>query len=95
MDLRLASLALALVAGCATSVDWSKPGATQEATDADVKACRLAAENVPALARLPSTPPSGTGTLTTGTNLDADVQLERAQRVETCMRGRGYQLVRK
>jgi hypothetical protein len=27
--------------------------------------------------------------------VDADVQLERAQRVDQCMRSRGYQLVRK
>jgi hypothetical protein len=95
MDLKLTALGLVLLAGCASTVDWTKAGATQEAIDADVKACRVAAHNVPALARLPSTPPSGTGTLTTGTNLDADVQLEQAQRVEACMRARGYQLVRR
>lgn len=95
MDLKLAWLVLPLVAACASSVDWSKPGATQAATDADAKACRLAADQVPALPRLRTAPPSGTGTSTTGSDLDADTQLARAQRIEACMRSRGYQLVSK
>lgn len=93
MDLKLACLALPLVAACASSVDWSKPGSTQAAMDADVKACRLAADRVPALPRLRTAPPSGTGSSTTGSDLDADTQLAQAQRIETCMRSRGYQLV--
>ncbi|HEX7053675.1 MAG TPA: hypothetical protein VF211_07045 [Burkholderiales bacterium] len=93
MDLRLAALGLALVAGCATRFDWSKPGATQEAIDADLRACRLAAESIPALPRVRTAPPSGTGSSTTGSELDADTQLERAQRTEACMRSRGYELV--
>lgn len=95
MDLKPAALALALVTGCASTLDWSKPGATQDAVDTDLKACRVAAERYPAAPRLPSTPPSGTGTLSTGTDRDADTQLTQAQRVETCMRSRGYQLVRR
>lgn len=93
MDLKLAWLVLPLAAACASSVDWSKPGATQAAMDEDVKACRLAAQRVPALPRLRTAPPSGTGSSTTGSDLDADTQLAQAQRIETCMRSRGYQLV--
>lgn len=95
MDLKPAALALLFLAACASNIDWSKPGATQEATDADIKACRLAAESVPTLPRPRTAPPSGTGSYATGSELDADTQLEQAQRVETCMRSRGYQLVRK
>lgn len=95
MDLKLASLALVLAAGCASAVDWSKPGGTQDALDADLKACRLAAESIPALPRINTAPPSATGSTATGTDVDADVQLQRAQRVDTCMRARGYQLVRR
>ena len=95
MDLRIISLGLLLLAGCASGVDWSKPGATQESTDADMKACRLAAERMPALPRVRTATPSGTGSYTTGSELDADTQLERTQRLEACMRERGYQLVRK
>lgn len=95
MDLKPACLALLLVTACASPMDWSKPGATQDAIDADVRACRLAAESYPVSPRLPSTPPSGTGTRSTGTDLDADTQLVEAQRVDSCMRSRGYQLVRR
>jgi hypothetical protein len=95
MDLKHAWLALPLLAACASGVDWSKPGATQAALDADVKDCRLAAQRVPALPRLRTAPPSGTGSSTTGSDLDADTQLAQAQRIESCMRSRGYQLVSK
>lgn len=88
-------LAALLLAGCASGFDWSKPGATQQAIDTDLKACRLIAERTPALPRVRTTLPSGTGTYSTGSELDADAQLEQAQRVETCMRERGYQLVAK
>ena len=95
MDLRLARFALLLLAGCATNLDWTRAGATQEAVDADLKACRLAAQSYPGLPRVRTSPPSATGSTVTGTDVDADVQLERAQRVDACMRGRGYQLVRR
>jgi hypothetical protein len=95
MDLKLSALGLVFVAGCASHVDWAKPGTAQEFVDADIKACRLAAESYPALPRLRTAPPSATGSSSTGTDLDADVQLQRAQRVESCMRERGYQLVTK
>ncbi len=95
MDLKLAWLALPLVAACASTVEWSKPGATQQAIDADVKACRLAAERLPALPRPQTVPPASGMSSTTGTDLDADRQLQQAQRIDACMRERGYQLVRK
>ena len=100
MDLKRASLGAPLlgallVAGCASGFDWSKPGATQQAIDSDLKACRLIAERAPALPRVRTALPSGTGTYSTGSERDADAQLEQAQRVETCMRERGYQLVAK
>ena len=95
MDLKRAALAMTVLAGCASPLDWSKPHATPQAIDADLKACRLAADRVPLLPRLQTAPPSGTGTSTTGSDLDADTQLARAQLVERCMRERGYRLVRK
>lgn len=99
MDLRLSLrvatlLAVIALAGCASDVDWSKPGASREATDADIKACRVGAERIPTLPRPRTAQPSGTGSYTTGSEIDADTQLEQAQRVEACMRARGYQLVR-
>lgn len=93
MDLRLAALAFLLLAACASRFNWAKPGATQDAVDADLKACRLAAQSYPGLPRVRTAPPSATGSTATGTDIDADVQLERAQRVDACMRSRGYQLV--
>jgi hypothetical protein len=95
MDLRLAPFALLLLGGCAANLDWTRPGATQDAVDADLKACRLAAQSYPGLPRVRTSPPAATGSTATGTDVDADVQLERAQRVDQCMRSRGYQLVRK
>ena len=95
MDLKAVWLAPALLAACASTVDWSKPGATQAAIDADVKACRAQADKVPVLPRQQTTTPSGAASYPTGTELDADRQLVLAQRLETCMRERGYELVKK
>jgi hypothetical protein len=95
MDLKLAWLALPFLAACASTVEWAKPGATQQAIDADVRACRVAADQVPTLPRPQTAPPTTGAGSPTGTDLDADRQLQQAQRVEVCMRERGYQLVRK
>lgn len=95
MDLKLAWIALPFIAACASTVEWTKPGATQQAIDADVKACRLTAESVPTLPRPQTAPPAAGMSSPTGTDLDADRQLQQAQRVDACMRERGYQLVRK
>jgi hypothetical protein len=92
---RLALLAMPIIAACASNLDWEKPGASRAAVDADVRACRLAAQNVPTLPRPQTAQPSGTATTTTGTDLDADRQLAEAQRVDACMRQRGYQLVQR
>lgn len=86
-----ASVALALLAGCASSVDWQKPGATSEATNADVRACRGAAQATPILGR-PQTTPSGAILEPSGTDLNADRQMQEAQRVQDCMRQKGYGL---
>ena len=93
--MRSGGLALLLLAACAANVNWSKPGVTQAALDADLKSCRLAAERVPTLPRPQTAPPSGSASSSTGTELDADRQLAQAQLVERCMRERGYQLVAK
>lgn len=95
MGLRSAWLALPLLAACASTLDWSKPGASQEQIDADVKACRTLAVQIPIVPKERTTAPSGAISQPTGTNLDADRQLAIAQRTESCMRQRGYQLVRK
>ena len=95
MDLRAPSLMLLLLAGCAATTDWSKPGATDAQIDADARACSSAAENVPVVPRQQAVAPSGAAGYSTGTELDADRQLVVAQRVERCMRERGYERTRK
>jgi hypothetical protein len=94
MGMKLRWLALPLLAACASTVDWSKPGATQAEIDADIGACRRAAQGVPTLPRL-QTAPSGAVSQPTGTDLDADRQMQEAQRVQECMQKRGYRLVAK
>ena len=88
-------LALPLLAGCASTMDWSKPGTDQGQVDADVRACSSAADNVPVVPRQQTAAPSGAANYSTGTELDADRQFVVAQRVERCMRDRGYERVKK
>jgi hypothetical protein len=96
MDVKLFWLpAAAILAGCASTVDWQKPGTSQAAVDADVKACQQAAQAVPTLPRQQTAQPSGALSYPSGSELDADRQFEQARRLDECMRGRGYQLVRK
>ena len=95
MDLKRATFSLLLVAGCASTTDWAKPGATDAQIDADVKACSTAAQNVPVVPRQQTIAPSGAANYSTGTDLDADRQLVVAQRVERCMRERGYERTKK
>lgn len=95
MGLRSAWLAVPFLAACASTVDWSKPGASQEQIDADLKACRTLAVQIPIVPRERTTAPSGAVSQSTGTDLNADRQLVVAQRTESCMRQRGYQLIRK
>lgn len=68
---------------------------SQEQIDADLKACRTLAVQIPIVPRERTTAPSGAVSQSTGTDLNADRQLVVAQRTESCMRQRGYQLIRK
>jgi hypothetical protein len=89
-----------LIAGC-SSVQWDKPGATSASIDADFRSCSAAAQAVPSLPSPRTTSnsvevrtgPTGIGVQTpSGAYGDADRQLEQGQRVEDCMRGKGYTL---
>jgi hypothetical protein len=95
--------ALLLVAGCSTA-QWDKPGATQASIDADLRACTNEAQ---ALANLPAprttssaievrTTHSGVGGVGVQTPAssygDADTQLQQGERVQSCMRQKGYTL---
>jgi hypothetical protein len=83
-------LALVILAGC-SSVQWDKPGATQAGVDADLRACATAADAVPTLTA-PRTTSSGIEMQPHPTDRDADRQLQQAQRVQACMRDKGYSL---
>jgi hypothetical protein len=83
-------LGVLLVAGCST-VQWDKPGATQASVDADVRACTTAAQAVPTLPQ-PRTTSFGIEMQPHPTDRDADRQLQEAQRVQACMREKGYTL---
>jgi hypothetical protein len=91
MDVKLAWLALCLVTACASSVEWQKPGATQASSDSELQACRLAAQNAPALPR-PQTAPTSQAN---ATEVNAERLGQEAQRVQDCMQKRGYRLVAK
>ena len=93
-------LCLALLAGCST-VQWDKPGATAESVDADLRSCNAAAHATPGMSspRTTSNSPEVRASPTTGVSVqsagaygDADKQLQQGQRVDDCMRGRGYTL---
>ena len=92
-------LGLLLLAGC-TGAQWDKPGATSASIDADLRGCVAAAQAVPALPSPRTTSnsvevrtgPSGVGVQTAGTYGDADLQLQEGQRVQDCMRQKGYAL---
>ena len=85
-------LAVLLLAGC-SSVQWDKPGATQASVDADLRACSTAAQAVPTLAQ-PKTTSTGIEIQPHPTDRDADRQLQEAQRMQACMREKGYTLRR-
>ena len=86
-------LALLLVAGCGTT-QWEKPGATQEMADADARACAAAAQTAPTLPRSQTTVTSSGAVITTdpAQPLDARRQMEQGERMQECMRQRGYSL---
>lgn len=91
---------LLLLAACSTA-QWEKPGATPETVDADFSACSAGAQALPALPAPRTTSTSvevrpaaggGIGVQTAGAYGDADQQLLQAQRVQDCMRQKGYAL---
>jgi hypothetical protein len=93
-------LCLLLVAGCST-VQWDKPGATAESVDADLRSCHAAVRAAPGMpsprttANSPevrASPTTGVSVQSAGAYGDADKQLQQGQRVEGCMRSRGYTL---
>jgi hypothetical protein len=86
-------LALLLLAGCGTT-QWEKPGATQEMANADARACSAAAQTTPAQPRAQTTVmSSGAVVVTEPTQpVDARRQMEQGERMQDCMRQKGYQL---
>jgi hypothetical protein len=93
-------LCFLLLAGCST-VQWEKPGATAESVDADLRSCNAVAHATPGMPspRTTSNSPEVRASPTTGVSVqsagaygDADKQLQQGQRVDDCMRGRGYTL---
>ena len=83
-------LVLLLLAGC-SNTHWDKPGATTASVDADLRACTTAAQAVPTLPA-PKTTSTGMEIQPHPTDRDAERQLQEAQRVQACMRDKGYTL---
>ncbi len=96
---RSLGLSLVLLAACSTA-HWEKTGATQASIDADLSACSAMAQAAPALPspRTTSTSvevrtsPTGVGVQTAGAYGDSDQRLQEGQRLQDCMRGKGYTL---
>ena len=86
-------LPLLLLAGCST-VQWDKPGASAEMAQADARACGSAAQSAPFLPKPQTTMSAAGAVVVTESNdpVDAGRQMQEAQRVETCMRQKGYAL---
>ena len=82
-----------LVLAACSSVQWDKPGATTAGIDADLRACSTAAQAVPTLSQARTTA-SGAEIQPHPTDRDADRQLQQGQRVQACMREKGYTLRR-
>lgn len=78
------SLVVALAA-CASGPDWVRDGTSREAMEADLLACDVVARAVPTVPR-----PRDRLGVAHPDMPDADHQLDLAQRVDRCMRGRGY-----
>ena len=79
------SSVLVLLAACSSGGDWARDGTSRETMQADVLACDAAARASPTVPR----PRQGVGRAPTDPP-DADHLLDLAQRVDRCMRGRGY-----
>lgn len=86
-------VALLLVAGCSTA-QWDKPGMTGEMVDADVRACAAGAQASSVQPRPQTTVTSSGAVLVTepAQPVDAYRQMDEAQRVDDCMRKKGYRL---
>jgi hypothetical protein len=93
-------LCLLLLAGCST-VQWEKPGSTAESIDADLRSCNSAAQATPSIpsprttsnsVEVRTSPTAGVSVQPAGAYGDADRQLAEGQRVQDCMRARGYSL---
>jgi hypothetical protein len=86
-------LALLLLAGCATT-QWDKPGVAQDVADADARACAAGAQATAVQPRPQTTVMSSGAVVVTepAQPLDARRQMDEGQRMQECMRQKGYQL---
>ena len=86
-------VALFLLAGC-SSTQWDKPGATQEVADADARACAASAEAVSYVPRPQTTVMSSGAVIVTEPTqpMDAQRRMDESQRIQACMRQKGYRL---
>jgi len=86
-------LVLLVLAGCGTT-QWNKPGVSQEVADADARACAATAQATPPLPRAQTTVSSSGAVLVTEPTqpLDARRQMEQGERMQDCMRQKGYTL---
>jgi len=86
-------LAVLVLAGC-SSTQWDKPGATQEVADADARTCAASAETVSYVPRPQTTVmSSGAVVVTEPTQpMDAQRRMDEGQRMQECMRQKGYRL---
>lgn len=86
-------LLVLLLAGCST-VQWQKPGATPEMAEADARACSSAAQVGSQLPRAQTTTMASGAVVVTEPNepRDAARQMQESQRMQECMRQKGYTL---
>ncbi len=85
--------ALLLLAGC-SSAQWDKPGTSPEMTDADARACAAGARSASSLPRSQTTVMSSGAVVVTEAPqpVDAQRQMQEGERMDDCMRKKGYQL---
>jgi hypothetical protein len=86
-------LAIVLLAGCSTA-QWERPGASAEMVDADARACGASAQAASQLPSPQTTMTSSGAVIVTERNepVDANRQMQEGQRVQSCMRQKGYTL---
>ena len=86
-------LLVLLLAGCST-VQWQKPGATPEMAETDARACSSAAQVASQLPRTQTTTMASGAVVVTEPNepRDAARQMQEGQRMQECMRQKGYTL---